>query len=66
MDKSTGFKTGKKTTTNNEEDLHKGAILQHLGPGRAFKGLGIAKQYCANESNSKWFAQGSLSTKPWW
>ena len=30
--------------------LHKGAVLQLSGPGRAFKGLGVAKRYCRMDS----------------
>ena len=38
MDKSTD-QNRKKTTTNNEERLRKGAVLQLPGPGRAFQGV---------------------------
>ena len=30
--------------------LRKGAVLQHPGHGRAFKGLGVAKRYCRRDS----------------
>ena len=44
--------------------LHKGAVLQHPGPGRAFKGLGGAKRYCRRDSIGDRFAQGAM-TKYW-
>ena len=31
--------------------LHKGAVLQHPGLERAFKGLGVAKRYCRRNVN---------------
>ena len=37
--------------------LHKGAILQPPGPGRAFKGLGVAKRYCRRDSIGDSFVQ---------
>ena len=37
--------------------MHKGAVLQHSGPGRAFKGLGVAKRYCSNDSMGESFVQ---------
>ena len=33
------------------DDLHKRTILQRSGPGRVFKGLGVAKRYC----KTHWF-----------
>ena len=33
-----------------EKGLHKGAVLQPPGLGRAFKGLGVAKRYCRRDS----------------
>ena len=41
--------------------LHKGAVLQHSGPERAFKGLGIAKRCCSIDLIGDIFVQG-LST----
>ena len=38
--------------------LHKGAILQPSGPGRAFKGLGVAKWYCSMDSIGNGFPHG--------
>ena len=37
--------------------LRKGAVLQHPGHGRAFKGLGVAKRYCRRNSISDTFMQ---------
>ena len=49
-----------RTTEGNyyQEDLHKGAVLQHPGPGRTFKGLGVAKRYCRRDSIGDSFVQG--------
>ena len=38
--------------------------MQLPGPGRAFKGLGIAKRYCRRDSIGDNFVQGSM-TKYW-
>ena len=46
MWKSTGPQKGKPDGMG----LRKGAILQPARPGRAFKGLGGAKQYCSINS----------------
>ena len=37
--------------------VQKRVILQLSGPGRVFKGLGVAKAYCASESNGEGFVQ---------
>ena len=37
--------------------LRKGAILQLSGPGRVFKGLGLAKRYCSTNSIGNTFTQ---------
>ena len=37
--------------------LHKGAVLQPSGSGRAFKGLGVAKRYCRRNSLGDTFMQ---------
>ena len=37
--------------------LHKGAIVQPSDPGRAFKGLGVAKRYCRRDLISDSFVQ---------
>ena len=58
MDKINRIQNRKKTTTNNEERLRKGAILQPARPGRAFKGLGVAKRCCRRDSISDNFVQG--------
>ena len=47
----------KKTTTNNEEQLRKGAVVQPSGFGRSFKGLGVAKRYCSMGLIGDTFAQ---------
>ena len=44
--------------------MHKGAILQPARPGRAFKGLGVAKRYCRRDSIGDNFVQGAM-TKYW-
>ena len=38
--------------------LHKGAVSQHYGPGRAFKGLGVAKRYRRRDVNGDGFPHG--------
>ena len=43
-----GGTAGMESTT---ERLHKGTVLQRSGPGRVFKGLGVAKRYC----KTHWF-----------
>ena len=43
--------------------LHKGAVLQHPGLGRAFKGLGGAKRYCSMDSIGNGFPHG-LEPRP--
>ena len=40
--------------------LHKRAVLQRSGPGRFFKGLGVAKKYCSPESNGEGFVRGPV------
>ena len=40
--------------------LHKGAVTQPSGPGRAFKGLGVAKRYCRKVSMADSFVQDCL------
>ena len=57
MDKINRIQNRKKTTTNNEERLRKGAILQPARPGRAFKGLGSATRYCRKDSIGDSFVQ---------
>ena len=42
--------------------LHKGAVLQPPGPGRAFKGLGVAKRYCRRKVNGDRFPHGLRDT----
>ena len=37
--------------------LHKGTVLQRSGPGRVFKGLGVAKRYCKTNVISDTFMQ---------
>ena len=67
MDKSTGTKTKvKKGTIIQWNELHKGAVVQHSDPGRAFKGLGVAKRYCRRDSISDSFVQrwSVLPTSP--
>ena len=39
------------------ELLHKGAVVQHLDPGRVFKGFYVAKRYCSNDSGGNTFVQ---------
>ena len=41
--------------------LHKGAVLQHPGPGRDFKGLGFAKRYYTIDLICDIFVQGRSS-----
>ena len=40
--------------------LHKGAVLQQSGPGRVFKGLGVAKRYCGRGSIGDSFVQTAM------
>ena len=44
------------------DSLHKGGISQSPGPGRAFKGLGVAKRYCRMDSIGDRFFQLISST----
>ena len=44
--------------------LHKGAVLQPSGTGRAFKGLGVAKRYCRINVISDSFPQRRPGTVP--
>ena len=37
--------------------VHKGAISQSSGLGRAFKGLGVAKRYCSRDSIGNTFVR---------
>ena len=39
------------------ESLHKGTVSQQSGPGRAFKGLGVAKRYCSFDLIGDRFSQ---------
>ena len=41
--------------------LHKGAVLQHPGPGRDFKGFGVAKRYYTIDLICDIFVQGRSS-----
>ena len=41
--------------------LHKGAILQHPGPGRVFKDLGVAQRYCTTDSIGNTFMHMQIS-----
>ena len=44
-------------------DLHKGTVLQHLVPGRVFKGSGVVKRYCKRDSISNSFVQCCLEIR---
>ena len=55
-----------RTKTDPEQDnhLHKGAILQPFDHGRVFKGLGIAKWYCRRDLIGDSFVQYYLGAWP--
>ena len=50
-----GTATGGESTRTR---LHKGAVSQHPGPGRAFNGLGVAKRYCRRKVDGDGFPHG--------
>ena len=56
-----GTATGGKSTRTR---LHKGAVLQPLGPGRVFKGLGVAKRYCSIDSIGDRFSRRRRGKSP--
>ena len=58
MDKSTGSEPRNAEGNPQREGLHKRGVLQHPGPGRAFKGLEVAERYCRRDSIGDRFSQG--------
>ena len=46
--------------------LHKRAVSQHPGPGRAFKGLEVAKRYCRRKANGDGFPHGLAAISHRW
>ena len=63
MDKSTGTKPDLRRESSKGR-LYKGGFLQPASPGRAFKGLWIAKQYCSMDLNGDSFVQRRPGTVP--
>ena len=56
-DESVNNSTGIQPVPEQDNYLHKGAVLQPSWPGQAVKGLGIAKRYCRIDSIGDRFMQ---------